>query len=138
MAAMEEEAVDAAAAVAEVVDDEGGSGGEDAGPEARSGLRLAISYLCLAHGKRFGTKRAHCTRRMQVGEKRKTRSDATADAEAAPAKKVSKMQPLKLGPKTFNTPDELYRYFSRLLMEQTLDQNINEVRLHCFIQCLMY
>ena len=37
------------------------------------------------------------------------------------------MQPLKLGPKTFKTPEELYRYFSRLLTEQTMEQNINEV-----------
>ena len=58
--------------------------------------------------------------------KRKER-DEDMDAEAAPpAKRVSKMQPLQLGPKVFCTPDELYKYFSTLLTEQTLEQNINE------------
>lgn len=37
-------------------------------------------------------------------------------------------EPVELGPKRFDTPERMYSYFSWLLNNLTLDQNINEVR----------
>jgi len=44
-------------------------------------------------------------------------------------------EPLILGPKTFTTSDQCFKYFSAVLAHQTMHQNCNEARICCADVC---
>ena len=75
----------------------------------------------------------------EVGEKRKAEDDAEGGDEAG--EKEAKVEekvwtPVKLGPKTFNSPDEMIKYFSWLLSNMTMNQNMNDYERMVVEPCL--
>ena len=75
----------------------------------------------------------------EVGEKRKAEEDAEGGDEAG--EKEAKVEekvwtPVKLGPKTFNSPDEMIKYFSWLLNAMTMNQDMNDYERMVVEACL--
>ena len=60
-----------------------------------------------------------------------TEVNAGDETELPPATKRVRCDPIHLGPKVFHDADSVFRFFSGLLAEQTIDQDINEVRASC-------
>ena len=75
-----------------------------------------------------------------VGEKRKVEETTGANEDKDDIEETNKndantnsgkrlcLDKIKLGPKEFSSADDLFRFFSTLLAEQTINQDINEVR----------
>ena len=61
-------------------------------------------------------------------KKAKTADEDGEPATAAAAAAAAAAEPVKVGPKVFKDADQMFKYFSALLSNQTLDQDINEVR----------
>ena len=71
----------------------------------------------------------------EVGEKRKAEE---GDADAAPDAKKEKKEwiPVTLGPKSFATPEEMIKYFSWILNNTTVNQDMNDYETMVVAECL--
>jgi hypothetical protein len=66
-----------------------------------------------------------------AGGKRKAEGEPEGEAEAEEAAAAEKkaVEPVSLGPKTFTSAEQCFRYFSNLLSTQTMHQDCNQARL---------
>ena len=74
-----------------------------------------------------------------AGQKRKAEDDAeNAEGEAneEPDAKKIKYEPVKLGPKTFASPEEMIKYFSWILNNMTVNQDMNDYEFMVVDECL--
>jgi hypothetical protein len=62
----------------------------------------------------------------EEGDEVAAENDDTQDPPAKRAK-MEPVEPVKLGPKTFKSGEEMFLYFANLLREVTVNQNMNEV-----------
>lgn len=72
----------------------------------------------------------------EVGEKRKAEDAEAGDAAPDAKKEKKEWTPVKLGPKSFAAPEEMIKYFSWILNNMTVNQDMNDYELMVVEACL--
>ena len=72
----------------------------------------------------------------EVGEKRKAEDAEAGDAAPDAKKEKKEWTPVKLGPKSFAAPEEMIKYFSWILNNMTVNQDMNDYEFMVVDACL--